>query len=164
MNWLLWVLLTSGTTQLLEFRLNVCPLSHIDMLSLLVLVLAFRNIRHSSLIAPLLLSPRLFSIFLHQRKVSRVFRMAEDWMRTFRTQHPLSSLWTLRQEGSDHPNVNHPLAKGAWVLFLWGICTILSVREPVLFHSSSPCHQKFFFFFFQNRKTKPNVQSFGCRI
>lgn len=163
MNWLLCGQ-SPGTTWLLGFRLNVCSLAHTDMLS--VLVLLFRNTRHSPLIAPLLLSPPLFSVFLHQRKVSRVFRTTEDWMRTVRTQHPLPSLWTLRQEGSDHPNVNHPLAKQAWVLFLWGICTILSVRESVLFCSSSPWPPEIFFccFFFQNRKTKPNVQSFGCRI
>lgn len=77
--------------------------------------------------------------------------VAEDWMKSIRTQHLLSSAWTLRQEGSDHPNVNHTLAKWAWVLFLWSICTILSVREPVLFYSSSPCYQKFIF-----QKEKPN--------
>lgn len=46
--------------------------------------------------------------------------MAEDWMRSIRTQHPLSSLWTLSQEGLDHPNVNHTLAKWAWGAFLVG--------------------------------------------
>lgn len=43
--------------------------------------------------------------------------MAENWMKSIRTQHPLSSLWTLRQEGLDHPNVNHTLAKWAWGAF-----------------------------------------------
>lgn len=97
-------------------------------------------------------SPPLFFSFPSIREELVMFSgVAEDWMKSIRTQHLLSSAWTLRQEGSDHPNVNHTLAKWAWVLFLWSICTILSVREPVLFYSSSPCYQKFIF-----QKEKPN--------
>lgn len=66
------------------------------------------------------LSPPPFFFLPHppfRQKLVKFSGMAEDWMKSIRTQHLLSSLWTLRQEGLDHPNMNHTPAKWAWGAF-----------------------------------------------
>lgn len=128
-------------------------------------ILVFRNVRHSSLIGLTTPLTTFFSFFLpptpsFRQKLVVFSGMADGWMKSIKTRHLLSSLWTLRQEVLDHPNVNHTLAKWSWSCSPVGHLHYLSVRESILF-CSFPCYQKVIF---QNRKTKPNVQSFGCRI